>query len=293
MDKKRERLSRGAEDERRYRVLPAILGVDVGAVLDQAPGDVDPAVEGGDVERGAVVVIPSVDEGGILLEELADGADVVLVGVPQDEGRPADPGLLLPLLLVGGPPRGRGGRGCAGAAGGIGAATAAAHGEGMGRGIGSDRIRIFDFSSSWIGEKGVEGVGCLGIWWWWCVSVIMVRFTFSTGMRFVFLLCCARLVLRNFPSLSLLYFFILYILREREKEGAALINVRIHTIPFVSCDCFRKEMERAEGLIRGNLRFYPNRGKLTVLISRSDLDRTNWSLPVFFFFWPHLSLFPI
>lgn len=121
------------------RVLPAILGVDVGAVLDQALGDVDPAVEGGDVERGAVVVIPSVDEGAILLEELPDGGDVVLVGVPEDEGRPADPGLLLLLLLVGGPRQGRGwgGGAGAGAAGGIGAATAAAHG---GNRIGADRI---------------------------------------------------------------------------------------------------------------------------------------------------------
>ena len=83
-----------------YGVFPAILRVDIGAELDEAVGDVKPAVEGSHVERCAVVVISGLDEGGILLEELAHRSGVVLVGVPQYQGRAAHPSLLLLLLLV-------------------------------------------------------------------------------------------------------------------------------------------------------------------------------------------------
>lgn len=79
------------------RVLPTVLGIDVGAEFEEALGDVDPAVERGDVERGAVVVVAGVDEAGVFLQELPHRRRVVLVGVPQDQRRPAHPSLL-PLL---------------------------------------------------------------------------------------------------------------------------------------------------------------------------------------------------
>lgn len=53
------------------------------------------------MERGAIVVVAGVDEGLVLLEELADGGGVVLVGVPEDGGGPAD-SRFLPLLVLGG-----------------------------------------------------------------------------------------------------------------------------------------------------------------------------------------------
>lgn len=94
------------------------MGVDIGAVLNKAIGDVDPAVEGSHVERSAVVVVAGMDERAILLEELADGGDVVVVGVPEYERGTADAGLLLLLVLVGGRHR------SAGASRGIGRAGA-------------------------------------------------------------------------------------------------------------------------------------------------------------------------
>jgi hypothetical protein len=78
-----------------HRVLPAVLGVDVGAVGDEALGDVVPAVERGDVERRAAVVVPGVDERGVLLQQLPHGADVVLVRVPQDERGAGDEALVV------------------------------------------------------------------------------------------------------------------------------------------------------------------------------------------------------
>jgi len=78
-----------------HRVLPAVLGVDIGAVGDEALGDVVPAVERGDVERRAAVVVPGVDERGVLLQQLPHGADVVLVRVPQDERGAGDEALVV------------------------------------------------------------------------------------------------------------------------------------------------------------------------------------------------------
>lgn len=78
-----------------HRVLPSVLGVDVGAVGDEALGDVVPAVERGDVERRAAVVVPGVDERGVLLQQLPHGADVVLVRVPQDERGAGDEALVV------------------------------------------------------------------------------------------------------------------------------------------------------------------------------------------------------
>ena len=49
-----------------YSVLPTILRVDIGAGLDKALGDeVDLVVEGGDVERSAVVVVSGLNEAAI------------------------------------------------------------------------------------------------------------------------------------------------------------------------------------------------------------------------------------
>lgn len=76
------------------------MGIDVGAKLDEALGYPDPTVERRDVERGSFVVVVGIDEVRVLLEELTHGGDVVLVGVPEDERRPADPRLLLLLLLA-------------------------------------------------------------------------------------------------------------------------------------------------------------------------------------------------
>lgn len=87
------------EDEY-YGVLPTILGVDIGAILNKALGDVDPAVERSHMERSAVVVVSGMDEAAILLEELADRNGVVVVCVPQYEGGTAHFGLLLLLVLV-------------------------------------------------------------------------------------------------------------------------------------------------------------------------------------------------
>ena len=52
-------------EEENYSVLPAILSVDIGAVIDKVLGDVDPAVEGGHVERSAVVVVSGLNEAAI------------------------------------------------------------------------------------------------------------------------------------------------------------------------------------------------------------------------------------
>ncbi|KAM0955731.1 hypothetical protein ACFX2I_023997 [Malus domestica] len=82
-------------------VLPAILGVDIGTILNKALGDVDPAVERGDEERSAVVVVAGMDKGLILFEELANSDNVVVVGVLEYDGCAADSGLLLLLVLVG------------------------------------------------------------------------------------------------------------------------------------------------------------------------------------------------
>lgn len=54
-----------------------------------------PAVERGDVERRAAVVVPGVDERGVLLQQLPHGADVVLVRVPQDERGAGDEALVV------------------------------------------------------------------------------------------------------------------------------------------------------------------------------------------------------
>uniref|UniRef100_A0A7C8Z1X2 Uncharacterized protein n=1 Tax=Opuntia streptacantha TaxID=393608 RepID=A0A7C8Z1X2_OPUST len=86
--------------EREYGVPPAILSVDVGAKLDQALGNIKPTMEGGNVERSAVVVIPSVDERWIFFQKLPHSRGVVLVCVPQDRRRLAHPSLLLLLLSL-------------------------------------------------------------------------------------------------------------------------------------------------------------------------------------------------
>lgn len=52
------------------------------------------------MERSTFVVIPGVNERRVLLQQLADGDVVVLVGVPKDEGGAADPGLLLLLIIL-------------------------------------------------------------------------------------------------------------------------------------------------------------------------------------------------
>lgn len=78
-----------------YSVFPTILSVDVGAELDQAFGDVDPAMEGSDVERGAVVVVSGFDKGGIFLKKLPHRRGVVLVGVPENQRGAAHPRLLI------------------------------------------------------------------------------------------------------------------------------------------------------------------------------------------------------
>lgn len=68
-----------------HRVVPSVLGIDVGAILEEAPADVDPAVERRDMERGTAIVVAGVDEAAIFLEELPHGGGIVLVGVPQDQ----------------------------------------------------------------------------------------------------------------------------------------------------------------------------------------------------------------
>lgn len=88
------------KEEDYYGVLPTILGVDIGAILNKALGDVDPAVERSHVERSAIIVVSGLDEAAILLEELADRNGVVVVCVPEYEGGTAHSGLLLLLVLV-------------------------------------------------------------------------------------------------------------------------------------------------------------------------------------------------
>lgn len=93
----------------KYRILPAILGVDIGAVFEQALCNIDPAMERGDMEGSAHIIVPSLNKGAIFLEELADGGGVVLMSVPEYERSPADPSLLF-LLIRGGGSLGRGPR---------------------------------------------------------------------------------------------------------------------------------------------------------------------------------------
>lgn len=86
------------QKQKQYGVFPAILGIDIGAKVEEAFGDVDPSVERGDVEGSPVVVISGGDERGVFLEELADGRAIVLVSVPEDKGRATHPRLLLVLV---------------------------------------------------------------------------------------------------------------------------------------------------------------------------------------------------
>ena len=83
-----------------YGVLPSILSVDIGAIVDQALRDFDPAVERRHVERRAVVVVPSVHQRPIFLQKLPDGSGVVLVRVPENRRGPAHSRFLLLLLLL-------------------------------------------------------------------------------------------------------------------------------------------------------------------------------------------------
>ena len=83
-----------------YGVLPSILSVDIGAIVDQALRDFDPAVERRHVERCAVVVVPSVHQRPIFLQKLPDCSGVVLVRVPENRRGPAHSRFLLLLLLL-------------------------------------------------------------------------------------------------------------------------------------------------------------------------------------------------
>jgi len=142
-----------------HRVLPAGLGVDVGAVGDEALGDVVPSVERGDVERRAAVVVPGVDERGVLLQQLPHGADVVLVRVPQDERCAGDE----PLVVEPAPrapfrrPR----------------AAAPASGSPIRR-SGSRVLGSREGGGRWTGtrrrEKQNESVFLCNEWQWWVIS---------------------------------------------------------------------------------------------------------------------------
>lgn len=96
--KDREREREQKQKQKQYGVFPAILGIDIGAKVEEAFGDVDPSVERGDVEGSPVVVISGGDERGVFLEELADGRGIVLVSVPEDKGGATHPRLLLVLV---------------------------------------------------------------------------------------------------------------------------------------------------------------------------------------------------
>lgn len=80
-----------------HRILPAVLGVDIGTELKKALGDIDPPMKRGDMERGSVIVVMSIDKARVLLKELPDGGSVILVGMPENQRRPANPSFLLLL----------------------------------------------------------------------------------------------------------------------------------------------------------------------------------------------------
>ena len=78
-------------------VLPSILSVDIGAILNQALCNFNPTMERRHMERRAVVVVPSMHQCLIFLQKLPDNSSVVLVRMLENRRGSAHSHFLLLL----------------------------------------------------------------------------------------------------------------------------------------------------------------------------------------------------